>query len=90
MVAEVIIYSTLMCPYCVQAKQLLDSKGATYQEIRIDQDRDKMSEMINLSGGRRSVPQIFIDGVHVGGFDDLSALNVKGQLDVMLEGDENQ
>lgn len=85
MVAEIIIYSTLMCPYCVQAKQLLEHKGAEYQEIRIDENPDKVSEMINKSGGRRTVPQIFINGTHVGGFDDLKALNDQGKLDPMLK-----
>lgn len=85
MVTEIIIYSTLMCPYCVQAKQLLDHKGAEYKEIRVDQEPDKMAEMLSKSGGRRTVPQIFIGGSHVGGFDDLKALNEQGKLDIMLK-----
>lgn len=82
--ATVIIYTTMTCPYCVNAKQLLDSKGVKYQEIFVDQDADKRAEMLKLSNGRRTVPQIFIDGKHIGGFDDLKKLQESGQLDKLL------
>lgn len=81
--ATVTIYTKENCPYCVWAKALLDAKKATYQEIRIDLDTDKQAEMIQLSG-RRTVPQIFINSEHIGGFDDLSALDQAGKLDPLL------
>jgi glutaredoxin 3 len=81
--AKVIIYTTANCPYCVHAKQLLDSKHAAYTEIRVDLDTEKREEMVRLSG-RRSVPQIFINDQPVGGFDDLSALAKEGNLDQLL------
>jgi glutaredoxin 3 len=77
--AKVEIFSTEVCPYCVRAKQLFDSLGVGYEEIRIDQDDARRQEMMSRSG-RRSVPQIFIDGTHVGGCDDLYALHQAGQL----------
>lgn len=80
---EIIIYSTLICPYCNAAKQLLNSKNLEFQEIRVDQDRQQRQTMIEKSG-RTSVPQIFINGQHVGGFDDLNAANRSGQLDQIL------
>ena len=69
---KVIIYSTETCPYCVRAKQLLDAKGIAYTEIRVDLDDVARETMVQLSG-RRSVPQIFMDDQHIGGFDDLYA-----------------
>ena len=81
--AHVKIYSTKICPYCDRAKQLLDSKGASYEEIYVDTDMALMKEMMELSG-RRSVPQIFINGQSMGGFDDINALNQKGELDSLL------
>lgn len=84
MALDIIIYSTMMCPFCVRAKQLLDSKGVVYQEIRIDEDMAKREEMLEKSGGRKTVPQIFINGNHVGGFDDLRVLNEQGELDKII------
>jgi glutaredoxin 3 len=81
--ATVRVYSTAFCPYCVMAKRLLDSKGVAYQEIRVDQDLERRSEMMTLSG-RRTVPQIFVGDTHVGGFDDLSSLDRAGGLDPLL------
>jgi glutaredoxin 3 len=81
--ANIIIYTTAVCPYCVRAKQLLTAKGASYQEIRVDQDVALKEEMIAKSG-RRTVPQIFINGQSIGGFDDLAALEKAGQLDILL------
>jgi glutaredoxin 3 len=82
--AEIIIYSTLTCPYCVRAKSLLDAKQVTYHEIMIDNDPALREEMIAKSG-RRTVPQIFINGEAVGGFDDLYALDKSGKLDELLK-----
>jgi len=80
---RVIVYSTAMCPYCVRAKSLLQSKEVRYEEIRVDLDREKMLEMIERSN-RRTVPQIFIDDFHVGGFDDMAQLEAYGELDPLL------
>ena len=75
------IYSTAICPYCVRAKMLLDKRNIEYEEYRVDLDEKVFSEMLNLSNGRQSVPQIFIDDQHVGGFDDLVDLDLEGGLD---------
>lgn len=80
---KVVIYSTQFCPYCVRAKSLLQQKGVEFTDIRVDIERERYSEMIKLAG-RSSVPQIFIDDDHVGGCDDLYALEKKGQLDHKL------
>ncbi len=77
------VYSSDWCPFCTRAKMLLDQKGATYQEIKVDNQPDKRAEMTKLSG-RTSVPQIFIGKTHVGGCDDLYALERQGQLDTLL------
>jgi glutaredoxin 3 len=82
--ANVEIYSTQICPYCVRAKDLLKRKGVTPVEYKVDNDDARRDEMLARSGGRRTVPQIFIDGVHVGGCDDLHALDARGELDRML------
>lgn len=81
--AKVEIYTTLVCPYCVQAKRLFDSKGVDYEEIRIDLDPAKRLFMMEKSG-RRTVPQIFIDEASIGGCDDLYALERAGRLDPLL------
>ncbi|MBA2654310.1 MAG: glutaredoxin 3 [Gammaproteobacteria bacterium] len=81
--AKVEVYSSAACSYCVRAKMLLDQKKISYQEIRVDQDESKRDEMIERSG-RRTVPQIFIDDKHIGGFDDMWALEQKGELDRLL------
>ncbi|MEJ1356193.1 MAG: glutaredoxin 3 [Candidatus Sedimenticola sp. (ex Thyasira tokunagai)] len=81
---KVVIYSTAICPYCVRAKQLLTRKGVEYEELYIDSgDRKLMREMLERSQ-RRTVPQIFIDDYHVGGYDDLAELNAFGKLDPLL------
>jgi glutaredoxin 3 len=79
----VLVYSTRICPYCMMAKRLLGQKGVAYQEVMIDGDDDRRVEMMQRSG-RRTVPQIFIGETHVGGFDDLSALERAGKLDALL------
>jgi len=78
------MYSTQFCPYCVRAKQLLGSKNVAINEVRIDLDTEARATMMRLSG-RRTVPQIWIGDLHVGGFDDLWALDRKGELDVLLQ-----
>ncbi len=85
MSAPVLIYSTRVCPYCVRAKSLLDSKHVAYTEVLVDQDQTKLTEMMQKSG-RRTVPQIFVGERHVGGFDDLYALDKSGELDPLLAG----
>lgn len=82
--SRVEIYSTLFCPYCARAKSLLERKGVAYENIDIIEDTSKRDEMLARSGGRTSVPQIFIDGEHIGGFDDLYALDRAGRLDGKL------
>lgn len=81
---SIIVYSSQFCPYCVRAKMLLDSKNVAYEEVKIDSDPSKRDEMMRRSN-RRTVPQIFIGDVHVGGCDDLYALERQGELDSLLE-----
>lgn len=78
------IYTTQICPYCVRAKSLLDRKGATYTEIDVSNDDELRQKMVVRAGGKRTVPQIFIGDRHVGGCDDLHALNARGELDALL------
>lgn len=82
----VTIYSTKMCPYCYAAKTLLSRKGVKYDEVDVTFAPGKRSDMTRLSGGKRSVPQIFIGSAHVGGCDELHALDHAGKLDPMLKG----
>lgn len=82
--SNIIIYSTAICPYCVAAKNFLKSRGASYSEVRIDTDSVARAEMMEKTR-RTSVPQIFINGTHVGGYDDLVALDRNGGLKPMLE-----
>lgn len=82
--AQIEIYTTFMCPYCSRAKALLEKKGQTYNEIDVSYDAAKREEMTQKAGGRRTVPQIWINGTHVGGSDDLYALEREGKLDAML------
>jgi glutaredoxin 3 len=82
---DVVIYTKPGCPYCTSAKALLDSKGADYTEIVASNDPAKKQEMIQRSNGRMTFPQVFIDGKHIGGSDDLAALDRKGGLDPLLE-----
>ncbi|MCU7905030.1 MAG: glutaredoxin 3 [Candidatus Thiodiazotropha sp. (ex Epidulcina cf. delphinae)] len=80
---HVVMYSTTICPYCVRAKHLLETKGITFDEVRIDHDHRIAQEMMRRSN-RHTVPQIFIDDYHVGGYDDLASLAMSGQLDSLL------
>ncbi len=83
--AQVEIYTTMMCPYCWRAKQLLEEHGAQYREVDVMTDGKLRAEMRARAGGRTSVPQIFINGQHVGGCDDLYALDRAGKLKPLLE-----
>ena len=80
----VLVYSTRICPYCMMAKRLLLNKGVQFVEVLVDLDCGRRSEMQQRSGGRRTVPQIFVGERHVGGYDDLAALERAGQLDPLL------
>jgi glutaredoxin 3 len=83
--SNITMYTTASCPFCVMAERLLKSKGITgIDKIRIDLDPAQRAEMMQKTG-RRTVPQIFIGGFHVGGFDDLSALDRAGKLDPLLQ-----
>ncbi len=82
--AKVEIFTTKVCPYCVRAKALLKRKGAAFSEVDVSEDDDLMTDMLKRTGGRQTVPQIFIDGRHIGGCDDLYALDAKGGLDPLL------
>ncbi|MDX1253212.1 MAG: glutaredoxin 3 [Gammaproteobacteria bacterium] len=82
--AHVEIYTTPICPYCVRAKALLKLKGASYAEHNVGMDRAAWELMVERAHGRRSVPQIFINDRHIGGFDDMDALNRRGELDPLL------
>ena len=81
--SQVTIYTTRHCPYCVSAKRLLSSKGVTPLEINVEESPQSLAEMLQRSQ-RRTVPQIFVGEVHVGGFDDLASLDHKGGLDALL------
>jgi len=80
---EILIYTTTICPYCVMAKRLLDKKGASYTEINVGTQTGLREEMIRKTK-RRTVPQIYIGDFHVGGFDDLYALEQQKKLDALL------
>lgn len=82
---EVVMYCTDVCPYCQRAERLLKSKGVKIKKIRVDEDRGKLKEMIKRTG-RNAVPQIYIGKKHVGGFDDLSELDIMDELDELLAG----
>jgi glutaredoxin 3 len=82
--ADILIYSSAICPYCVAAKNFLKAKGLDYREIRIDLDAGARREMMDKTK-RTSVPQIFVNDVHVGGFDDLVALDRAGNFSPLLE-----
>lgn len=81
---KVEVYTKWGCPYCARAKQLLDGKGVAYEEFDVTMGGPKKAEMLERAPGHSTVPSIFIDGVHVGGSDELAALNAQGKLDAML------
>ncbi len=82
---KILVYATRTCPYCYRAKQLLNRKGVSYEEIDVSYDPVKREEMRKLAGGINRVPQIFIDGEHIGGCDDLYMMEHDGELDTMLK-----
>lgn len=82
--AKIEIYTKFMCPYCTRAKRLLDSKGARFEEHDITMGGPRRAEMLQRANGRSTVPQIFIGGRHIGGSDDLAALDAAGKLDPLL------
>lgn len=84
--ADVTIYTTMMCPYCHRAKHLLKEKGVSFKEIDVGMDPDLRREMMSRAGGSHTVPQIFIGDMHVGGCDELYALERRGALDAALAG----
>ncbi len=82
--AEIVMYGTLYCPYCVRAKALLEKKQVPFEDIRVDIEPAKRAEMMRRGGGR-TVPQIFIDGTPIGGCDELYALERQGRLNELLQ-----
>jgi len=83
--ADIEIYSTAACGYCMAAKNLLKSKGLAWRELRVDTDPAARAEMLHRAPGARTVPQIFINGIHVGGFDQLAAADRSGRLIELLQ-----
>jgi glutaredoxin 3 len=83
-VAKVEVYTTTYCPFCVRAKSLLKSKGVPFTEIDVTDDDALRERMVEMAGGRRTVPAIFVNGKIVGGYDELRALNERGELDKLL------
>ncbi|MFP4130932.1 MAG: glutaredoxin 3 [Thiohalospira sp.] len=83
--AHVEMYGTRMCPFCVRARHLLKKKGVDYDDIRVDAEPERRPEMVERAGGATSVPQIFIDGEHIGGCDELHDLERRDELDPLLE-----
>jgi glutaredoxin 3 len=77
------IYTTMVCPYCIRARNLLRRKGIPFEEISVDHDQERMAEMQRRSR-RYTVPQIFIDDRHIGGYDDMALLDERGELDPLL------
>ena len=82
--AEVIIYRTTYCPYCDQAKRLFKNLGVAFTEVDVTNDHDMRIKLVDMTGGRRTVPQVFIDGLSVGGYTDVVALQKSGKLDELL------
>jgi len=85
MMPRVEIYTKMFCPYCTRAKRLLAEKGVDYEEHDITLGGSRREEMLSRANGRHTVPQIFIDGRHIGGSDDLAALEQAGELDPLLQ-----
>lgn len=81
---EIVMYSTAWCGYCQRARNLFERKGVQVREIKVDEERGARETMLQKSGGRRTVPQIFIGERHVGGYDDVAALERAGELDKLL------
>ena len=87
---KVVMYSTRFCPFCMMARRLLDAKGVNYNEIPVDGDQAMRQKMQQVSGGRYTVPQVFIGERHVGGYDELAAAERDGALDRWLGPDEQK
>lgn len=83
---SVTIYTTPLCGYCAAAKRLLTAKGVAFEEIDLARAPERRAEMVARSGGRRTVPQVFVGETHLGGFDDIAALDRAGRLDPILAG----
>ena len=83
--AKIVIYTTQVCPYCVQAKRLLNKKGVAFEEVDVSRDTELRRSMVQRSGGRLTVPQIFVDGDHIGDCDEIYALDRAGKLDPLLK-----
>lgn len=81
---KITVYSGPFCPYCTKAKALLDKKNVSYEDFNVKEDSVKFDEMLSRSNGRKTIPQIFINGQHIGGCDDLYALDAAGKLDALL------
>jgi glutaredoxin 3 len=81
---DIVMYSTGWCPYCDRARGLLQRKGVAFREVKVDEDDSERDAMLKRSGGRRTVPQIFIGDRHVGGYDELYALDKAGEFDKLL------
>lgn len=84
--SKVEIYTTMLCPYCVMAKRLLKKKGVDFEEVDVGLDAEQRAAMIRRANGGHTVPQIFVDGRHIGGCDELYELDAAGELDALLEG----
>lgn len=87
---EVTVYSTRTCPYCRQAEQFLTSRGVAFKKIDVTDDEDLRARLVELSGGMRTVPQIFIGARSIGGYTDMMALHRKGALDALLAGENDE
>ncbi len=81
---QVTLYTKPYCPFCTMAKRLLDAKGVTWAEINLEQHPERRMEMIEKAQGRSTVPQVFVDDLGLGGFDELNALDMRGELDGIL------
>jgi glutaredoxin 3 len=83
--AKIVIYTTPICPYCVQAKRLLNRKGVAFEEVDVSGDGELRRRMVQKAGGRMTVPQIFVDDSHIGDCDEIYALDRAGKLDSLLK-----
>jgi glutaredoxin 3 len=83
---DVVIYTTNYCPYCRQAERFLTQKGVPFQNVDVTEDPATREKLVELTGGRKTVPQIFIGGESIGGYSDMMALHQKGELDPKLQG----
>ena len=81
---DVLVYSTGWCPYCDRARSLLERRGIAFREVKVDEDAAQRDAMLKRTGGRRTVPQVFVGDHHVGGYDELYALDKAGELDRLL------